>query len=389
MKNLSLLVVCLIGCFSLVSLTASVAASPIDSMTFEKVLLHFEAEMKVSKNDFLNKFNILQIKKDAVDLELKNSVGKNRKFNKALEKKIELMEEMAILETQWDIHLIKMRYRKGIELIRLMYEKILGLDHHFTGLRTYQHINILSNPHSFPAFQKTQELIGKKKNKKYNMELPTLLESNPFIAATYTLVSVLIGENSSKEKEKEMEKIACILDFTVRMNADFNVIRNETEYLKNANQALMEDCERLFQEFTKPVGYFVRLEDTRTNDDWESLSHKLEDTLRAMEEEITNNGNISVSSSRQIVNLEFATQRVIDFISQYGNFIGQGKQYYHKFDNIVSTYQHEDICQEKLPNQFDEMKADIKSTIEKFENTYDLPELQGSRLKDLMFGVTE
>ncbi len=186
-----------------------------------------------------------------------------------------------------------------------------------------------------------------------------------------------------------MEKIACILDFTLRMNADFNVIRNETEYLKNANQAMMEDCERLFQEYTKPVGYFVQLEDTRTNDDWESLSHKLEDAMRAMEEEIANEGNISVNTSRQIVNLEFATQRVIDFISQYSNFIGLGKQYYHKFDNIVSTYQHEDTCQEELPRQFDEMKADIKSTIEKFENTYDLPELQGSRLKDLMFGVTE
>ncbi len=115
-------------------------------------------------------------------MEIKNAIGKNRKFQKALEKKLQLMGELDALETQWDIDLIRVRYRKGIDLIRLMYEKILGLDHHFTGLRTYQHINVLSNPHSYPAFQKTQELIAKKKNKKYNMQLPTLLESNPFIA---------------------------------------------------------------------------------------------------------------------------------------------------------------------------------------------------------------
>ena len=97
---------------------------------------------------------------------------------------------------------------------------------------------------------------------------------------------------------------------------------------------------------------------------------------------------MTINASRLMVDLEFSTRRVIDFINQYSNFIGQGTQYYQKFDSIVSTYQHEGTCEQELPRQFSEMKADIKATIEKFENTYDLPELQGSRLKDLMFGIT-
>ena len=43
----------------------------------------------------------------------------------------------------------------------------------------------------------------------------------------------------------------------------------------------------------------------------------------------------------------------------------------------------------KLPKQFDELKKDISSTIEKFHNTCNLPEIQGSRLKDLMYGTGE
>ena len=43
----------------------------------------------------------------------------------------------------------------------------------------------------------------------------------------------------------------------------------------------------------------------------------------------------------------------------------------------------------KLPKQFDELKKDISSTIEKFHNTCNLPEIQGSRLKDLMYGAGE
>ncbi|MEO1262582.1 MAG: hypothetical protein AAFZ15_27495 [Bacteroidota bacterium] len=359
-----------------------------DTLSFEKILLNVNTALNHSDKVFHKKKNELEVRLAGVNRVIINTAGNNpEEYRAALEQKIYLLEEITALQMNMDLTKLKIRYKNGIDLIRLMYEKILGLDHHFTGLHTYQHINVLSNPHSYPSFQKTQEIIKKNKNKKYNMRLPNLLQSNPFISATYTMVSVLMGENSSKEKEKDMEEVACILDFTVRMNADLNVIRNETEYLKNANQGLKEDCEKLFQEYTKPVGYLVRLEDTRTNDDWGVLSNKLEDCTRDVESELQVKGTVTINTSRLIVDMEFATQRVIDFINKYSNFINQGTQYYQKFDSVISNYQYENSCEEELPRQFEEMKADIKSTIEKFQNTYDLPELQGSRLKDLMFGV--
>ena len=389
MKNSTGLRVRVIGLFYLMSTVSLNAGTPADSLSFYQIMVALKSDADVQYANYLKTRKELLVYMENAGLQIAYSAGRNKnKQLKALENKIVLMNKLEQLDMQMNISQLKIRYRKGIDLIRLMYEKILGLDHHFTGLHTYQHINVLTNPHSYPAFQKTQEIIQKNKNRRYNMQLPSLLNSNPFIAATFTMVSVLIGENSSKEKEEDMENIACILDFTVRMNSDLNVIRNETEYLKKANQALKKDCEKLFSEYTKSIGYLVQLEDTRTNDDWGSLSNKLDDRIREMENEIMEKGNLTVHTSRLMVDLEFATQRVIDFINQYSNFIGQGTQYYQKFDSIISTYQHEDTCQEELPRQFGEMKADIKSTIEKFENTYDLPELQGSRLKDLMFGVS-
>lgn len=389
MKNSTGLCARVVGLFYLMSTISLNANTYSDSLSFYQIMVELKSNVDHQHANHLKKQNELIVSMKSIDLQIAHTAGrKKKKHLQSLQHKINLQNQLQQLDMQMDVSQLKIRYRKGIDLIRLMYEKILGLDHHFTGLHTYQHINVLSNPHSYPTFQKTQEILKKNKNRKYNMQLPSLLNNNPFIAATYTMVSVLMGENSSKEKEEEMENIACILDFTVRMNSDLNVIRNETEYLKKANQGLKKDCEKLFAEYTKSIGYLVKLEDTRTNDDWGALSNKLDDRIREMETDITTNGNLTIHTSRLMVDLEFATQRVIDFINQYSNFIEQGTQYYQKFDSIISTYQYEDKCEEELPRQFGEMKSDIKSTIEKFENTYDLPELQGSRLKDLMFGVT-
>ena len=56
-----------------------------------------------------------------------------------------------------ELDILAIRYKKGIELIKLLYEKILGLDHHFSGMQTYQNILLLSNPHTYPEFQKKQQ----------------------------------------------------------------------------------------------------------------------------------------------------------------------------------------------------------------------------------------
>lgn len=362
----------------------------LDSLAFEQVLLRLDSEMRILEHEHERTMKVLRIHMDAANLELEKWAGKrSRKYSMALENKIKLMEAISIEESKWDVALLKVRYRRGVDLIRLMYEKVLGLDHHFSGLRTYQHISVLSNPHSYPEFEEVQTFIRKNKNKKYNMRLPALLEGNPFVSTTFTLMSVLLGENGRREKEVNVDKISCILDFTLSMNGDLNTIRNETDFLKNANQDLKKDLEKLFHDYTKVIGYLVPLETCRTNDDWETLFLKLDEAMAELDKQLVDPAGPNIESSRQLVNLEFATQRVSVMIAEYADFIDKGTQYYHKFEGIVSNYKNEEICAEKLPRQFDEMQEDITSTILKFNNTYDLPELQGSRLKNLMFGVSD
>ncbi len=365
------------------------AGTATDTLAFGRILVDFQVESNLAIRWYEKKATELKLQMEVVNRTLKAKAGRQnaRRTQKVLLEKLRLMEQLDLLESQSDMTQLKIRYRKGIDLIRVIYEKILGLDHHFTGLHTYQYIGSLSNPHTYPEFAKAKETIEQNQNRRYAMRLPALLDSNPLVSGTFTLVSMLLGENGQKAKEEEVDKIACILDFTVRMNGELNTIRNETEFLKNANQQLKEDCQRLFAEYAKAAGYFVPLEECRKNDDWETLLAKLEEKMDAIENGLVGEDGPVISLSRELVNIEFATQRVAEFIGGYSSFIGQGQQYYQKFDGIMSAYQHEQTCRSQLPRSFDDLKQDINSTIDKFQNTYALPEIQGSRLKDLMYGT--
>ncbi len=383
--------VAMIFCISLASITHAsgepLSISPItDSLSFDRIYVDFGFEINQIQLQLDKNRQKIAVQLDGVEHEISNTAGlKNRRYRAALEKKISLLEKQKKLDVSFQALVLKVRYRKGIDLIKLMYEKILGLDHHFTGMQTFQNISMLSNPNSYPEFKDAQELMEKNANKKFNMKLPSILGTNPFISGAFTIVSTLLSERSQKSKETDIENISCILDFTVRMNADLSVVSHETEFLKQANQTMKAECERLFEEYTKAVSYHVPLDKCRGNDDWETLLDMLDKKLQEMEQQQMSNPNGGTSKDQ--INLEFATQRVSDFITKYSSFVTQGTQYYQKFDNIISNYENEKSCSDKLPRQYSELKFDIKSTIEKFNNTYNLPEIQGSRLKDLLYGM--
>ncbi len=309
-----------------------------------------------------------------------------------IEKYLWLQRRLSMALSIEELDLLKIRYRKGIDLIKLLYEKILALDHHFSGMKVYQNINMLSNPHSYPEFLEVRSLLEQRLKKRNLLQLPPILEGNPYLSATFSIVSAMLGEAEPKDKAKELERISCILDFTVSMNADLNVIRHETEFLHDANRQLKRDCERLFEDYAKVIGYLVPLERCRQNDDWETLYIKLDDFILNLQNQVMQNPNAGYGTDprlrRTLINLEFATQRVADFIAAYSDFIRQGTQYYRKFDNIISSYENREKCSNDLPNQFDDLRGDIRETIDKFQNTYNLPEIQGSRLKDLLYGMT-
>ena len=51
-----------------------------------------------------------------------------------------------------------------------------------------------------------------------------------------------------------------------------------------------------------------------------------------------------------------------------------------------SSYQNEITCAGQLPPQFPTLKQEIANSIAKFNEAYNIAELKGSKLKDLLYG---
>lgn len=370
------------------------ASAPSDSTGFNLIVEDMQKEFSSLSSWYFSKTAPLEKRMGVLKRKLKRRAGNkgSPEYFLAYLEKLQIREELGLLEQQFQLELAKARYRKGLELIKIMYEKILDLDHHFYSLQTYQNVIQLSNPNTYPEFQETKSIIENRLKKKNAFALPNLLQSNPYLSATFSLVASFIGSGEAHRKEEELEKIACILDFTVRMNSDLSIIYYETEFLKEGNATLRENCIQLFREYTKIIGYKVVLNECRKEDDWESIYERLGDFIQKLQDAATKSNDDPLSRRslmKGFANLEFSIDRLLDFLNKYSNFITQGEKYYQKFHIIVSNYKNEAHCAGKLPPQFSTLKQDINYSIRKFNEAYNIAELTGSKLKDLLYGVSE
>lgn len=347
-----------------------------------------EQELHVLQQDFFQKSSCLLDHLEKVNYQLLLSRAGASNYIALLEEKVQLQDELRLAEADFQLQMLKTRYVKGMELIKLLYEKVLALDHHFTSLQTVQNVTMLSNPNNFPEFQKNKEILEERLKKKSGVTLPALLQNNVYLSASFSLVSALFGEGDVAQKEKDLEQISCILDFTLRMNNDLNTIFYETEYLRQNNEALKGDCISLFSDYTKPVSYLVNLDNCRKQDDWEAVQESIEKTFKQIEA-MAIDPNQSKQSIKMQINLGFAIDRLMDYINKYSAFVSQGEKYYQKFFVIINNYQNEEACSAQLPRQYGDLKKDIESSIEKFNNSYKLSEIKGSKLKELLYGMPE
>jgi hypothetical protein len=317
----------------------------------------------------------------------------------------QLRETLLRLEEEYELKLLKLRYRKSIEIVKMLYEKVLSMDHHFSSMKAQQGLSNLSNPNSYSEFKEVKSILDEKMKKKFNAQMPALFQTNPFLSAAFTVVGMVTsGDGNQSDKKESIEKMSCILDFTVRMHADLNTIYYETGYLRDANLTLKKECESLFSECARQVGYTIPLVSCRESDDWERLYTMLDTYVgKAMGEtggQMGNNGSANggftgtngmpAGDSKLMlkanINLKFAIDRVTQFIEKYGNFVSQGSEYYKKFSKIVDSYENEKTCSATMPVQFTELKTDIDQTLDKFNSAYKMPEVQGSKLKDMLYG---
>jgi hypothetical protein len=308
----------------------------------------------------------------------------------ALDQKVELLfrkdhvnTEMQLLKQQNDNEVSKVRYLKGLQIIKILYEKVLSLDHHFASVRTLNEINKISNPTQYPEYTKLKEIIANKKDKKSGIDLTSVLGTNTIVSVVQTFTNMMGSNLTKEEKEKELANVECILDFTLSMQNDLNTIYFETAFLQTSNEKIKQDIELLFKDYTKPIGYIASLENCRTNDDWETITQKTEEYLTKMK---TATGN---TRYKMQVNMEFPIDRLLQFITQYNNFIDQGGKFYEKFKIILNSYENQKQCETKLPPEYKKLKADIDIAIDKFKLAYKPVEVNGSKMKEILYGLNE
>ena len=292
-------------------------------------------------------------------------------------------DALKLLQKETNNEISKIRYLKGLQVIKILYEKVLGLDHHFASVRTLNEINKISNPNQYPEYNKLKEVIASKREKKTAFDLTALLGANAIVSVVQTFTTMITSSLTRDEKEKELANVDCILDFTLRMQNDLNTIYFETAFLQTSNDKIKQDIEALFRDYTKPIGYVSSLEDCRKNDDWEAITQKMDEYISKMK---TTSGTVQYKMQ---VNVEFPIDRLVQFIAQYNNFIDQGGKFYEKFKIILNSYENEKQCESKLPTEYKKLKSDIDVAILKFNSAYKPVEINGTKMKEILYGLNE
>lgn len=313
---------------------------------------------------------------------LKEAVSSEQKIDLLVQKDI-IKTEISALINDTNGEISKIRYIKGLQIIKILYEKILSLDHHFASVATLNEINKISNPNQYPEYEKLKDLVNAKKDKKNNFNLTSVLGTNTLVSVVQTFTNMIGSTLSKEEKEKELANVDCILDFTLRMQNDLNTIYFETAFLQKSNDKIKLDIELLFKDYTKPIAYIATLESCRSNDDWETVTQKMEEYLTKLK------ATTGTTQYKMQVNLEFPIDRLLQFITQYNNFIDQSGKFYEKFKIILNSYENEKQCETKLPLEYKKLRSDIDVAINKFNIAYKPVEINGTKMKEILYGLNE
>ncbi|PKP25848.1 MAG: hypothetical protein CVU03_05815 [Bacteroidetes bacterium HGW-Bacteroidetes-2] len=352
------------------------------------VLNEMIAEISQVNLFYQNKKDILLERELQINEELKKPISIEKKVDLLIEKG-EVNSTISEISNFQFLEISKIRYLKGIQVIRLLYGKILALDHHFAAVSSLHDINSISNPNSFPEFISAKAEIQNAQDRRHGFDLTSILGNNVYTSVVHTLVSVFTGTgNSKQEKTRQISNIECILDFTLSVHNDLNTIYFETAFLKKQNENIKQDILQLFNDFTQPIKYESGLEDFRKKDDWDELRTGLEAYLDELKD-LLKDKTQQDRSRRMRVNLEFPTDRLLQFISQYNTFINQGTNFYEKFYIMLDSYEEKGQCASKTPVEYKRLKEGINITIEKFNTAYKPIEINGNKLKEVLYGLNE
>jgi len=345
-------------------------------------------EIEDTRIHYQKKFDLISLELSKANQRIKGSSTTDQKLYWLLEKD-RLKEERKRLRLNELSDLSKIRYIKGLQIIKILYEKTLALDHHFASVSTFHEINKIANPNNYPEFKNIKETLGSKNDKKNGFDLTNILGNNIYASVAHSFISLFNNDGTSKaQKEESLKDVECILDFTLRMHNDLNTIYFETVFLQKSNENIMGELQQLFVDFTKPIKYKTPLKECRDSDDWDSVREHLDIYLEALNVALADDSKRYKAHKMQI-NLEFPIDRLLQFITQYNAFIDQGAKFYEKFGIMLDSYENKTQCANKIPVEYNKLKESIIVAIDKFNTAYKPVEINGSKMKEVLYGLNE
>ncbi len=363
-------------------------AGNINEISIETHIEQLYIELENTKAQYQEKYTLISVALSEATQGIKESITTDQKLYWLLEKD-QLKEERERLELSELSDLSKIRYIKGLQIIKILYEKTLALDHHFASVSTFREINKIANPNNYPKFKNIKETIGAKADKKKGFNLTNILGNNIYASVAHSFISLFNNEGTSRtQKEESLKDVECILDFTLRMHNDLNTIYFETVFLQKSNENIMGELQQLFIDFTKPIKYRISLKECRNSDDWDNVRDHLDTYLEALNTALADDSKRYKAHKMQI-NLEFPIDRLLQFITQYNAFIDQGAKFYEKFGIMLNSYENETQCASQIPVEYKKLKESIAVAIEKFNTAYKPVEINGSKMKEVLYGLNE
>ena len=155
----------------------------------------FEKDPNVIITELFIEINSINLRYETL---LNSKVEKIEAINNALlttfqtKKKVDLLieksqitDEIKQLTKDNSSEISKIRYIKGLQIIKILYEKVLSLDHHFASIRTFNEINKISNPNQYPEFEKLKNLVAAKKDKKTAFRRDNFKSNNLYWKLSY------------------------------------------------------------------------------------------------------------------------------------------------------------------------------------------------------------
>jgi hypothetical protein len=169
----------------------------------EQILTELSIEINITikyygdlKQEIYTKLN--QLNKNLVkETDLENKLN-------LLVKKDRLKDRLEFLKLSETSNINKIRYLKGLSIIKILYEKVLALDHHFSSIATFNEINKISNPNNYQEFTQVKDLLKTKKDKKKGFQLTSLLGQNMYTSTIDMFINLFNSSATPKEKEAEL-----------------------------------------------------------------------------------------------------------------------------------------------------------------------------------------